>query len=348
MKTREFHYDLPQQLIAQKPCEVRSQSRLLHYSRDKQNIEHLQFSNILDLIKPGDLLVFNNTRVIPARIYGRKETGGKVEILIERLSSETHCLAHVKASKTPKAGSKLILCNPDNKSPNKQEFTVSVDGREGDLFILSAGTGDTLAEMMESIGHMPLPPYISREDTIDDFSRYQTVYADNPGAVAAPTAGLHFDETLLDQLNEKGVDSAFVTLHVGAGTFQPVRSENIEDHEMHFEYLVVPQETVDKCLQTRQNGGRIIAVGTTTVRSLETASNSGQLETYAGETDIFIYPGYEFRSIDALITNFHLPESTLLMLISAFAGKDEMMRCYTEAVAEEYRFFSYGDAMFIS
>ncbi len=348
MKTREFNYHLPQQLIAQKPCEVRSQSRLLHYSRDKQNIEHLQFSNILDLINPGDLLVFNNTRVIPARIYGHKETGGKVEILIERLSSETHCLAHVKASKTPKAGSKLILCNPDDKDQNKQEFTVSVDGREGDLFILSAAPGDTLAEMMESIGHMPLPPYISREDTIDDFSRYQTVYADNPGAVAAPTAGLHFDETLLDQLNEKGVDSAFVTLHVGAGTFQPVRSENIEDHEMHFEYLVVPQETVDKCLQTRQNGGRIIAVGTTTVRSLETASSSGQLETYAGETDIFIYPGYEFRSVDALITNFHLPESTLLMLISAFAGKDEMMRCYTEAVAEEYRFFSYGDAMFIS
>jgi S-adenosylmethionine:tRNA ribosyltransferase-isomerase len=201
---------------------------------------------------------------------------------------------------------------------------------------------------MESIGHMPLPPYINRDDTVDDFSRYQTVYADAPGAVAAPTAGLHFDDELLAKLKDKGVDSAFVTLHVGAGTFQPVRCDDIKDHQMHFEYLVVPQETVDKCQLTRQKGGRIIAVGTTTVRSLETASQSGMLEAYTGETDIFIYPGYSFKSIDALITNFHLPESTLLMLISALAGKDEIMRCYSEAVAEEYRFFSYGDAMFIT
>ena len=349
MKTREFHYNLPQQLIAQKPSEVRSQSRLLHYSRTDQEIKHLQFSNIVDLVKPGDLLVFNNTRVIPARIYGYKDTGGKVEILIERLTSEFRCLAHVKASKTPKPGSKLILSNPEKEHQLKQQqFSVSVEGREGDLFVLSSDTGSSMAEIMESIGHMPLPPYISREDTMDDFSRYQTVYADNPGAIAAPTAGLHFDQALLDKLKDKGVDSAFVTLHVGAGTFQPVRSEQIEDHEMHFEYLEVAQETVDKCLHTRQNGGRIIAVGTTTVRSLETASQTGQLKAYTGETDIFIYPGYQFKSIDALITNFHLPESTLLMLISAFAGKDEMMRCYTEAVTEEYRFFSYGDAMFIS
>jgi S-adenosylmethionine:tRNA ribosyltransferase-isomerase len=293
--------------------------------------------------------VFNNTRVIPARIYGYKDTGGKVEILIERLTSEFRCLAHVKASKTPKPGSKLILSNPEKEHQLKQQqFSVSVEGREGDLFVLSSDTGSTMAEIMESIGHMPLPPYISREDTMEDFSRYQTVYADNPGAVAAPTAGLHFDPALLDKLKDKGIDSAFVTLHVGAGTFQPVRSEQIEDHEMHFEYLEVAQETVDKCLHTRQNGGRIIAVGTTTVRSLETASQNGQLKAYTGETDIFIYPGYQFKSIDALITNFHLPESTLLMLISAFAGKDEMMRCYKEAVTEEYRFFSYGDAMFIS
>lgn len=349
MKTREFHYKLPQQLIAQKPSEVRSQSRLLHYSRATQNIEHLQFSNIVELVNPGDLLVFNNTRVIPARIYGYKDTGGKVEILIERLTSEFRCLAHVKASKTPKPGSKIILCDPEKENQGKQQqFTVTVEGREGDLFVLSSETDSTMAEIMENIGHMPLPPYISRVDTIDDFSRYQTVYADNPGAVAAPTAGLHFDEMLLDKLKYKGVDSAFVTLHVGAGTFQPVRSEKIEDHEMHFEYLVVPQQTVDKCQQTRQNGGRIIAVGTTTVRSLEAASQNGQLKTYTGETNIFIYPGYQFKSVDVLITNFHLPESTLLMLISAFAGKDEMMRCYTEAVTEEYRFFSYGDAMFIS
>ena len=348
MKTREFNYHLPQQLVAQKPCEVRSRSRLLHYSRDSHRIEHLQFNEILNLVQPDDLLVFNNTRVIPARIYGYKETGGKVEVLVERLSSESQCLAHVKASKTPKPGSKLTLCNLDDVDSDTQQFTVSVAGREGDLFILNTETGTTMAEIMESIGHMPLPPYISRDDTIDDFSRYQTVYAENPGAVAAPTAGLHFDENLISQLNNKGIDSAFVTLHVGAGTFQPVRSEHIEDHDMHFEYLVVPQETVDKCLQTRRNGGRVIAVGTTTVRSLETASQNGQLKTYSGETDIFIYPGYQFKSVDALITNFHLPESTLLMLISAFAGKDEMMRCYKEAVAEEYRFFSYGDAMFIS
>ncbi len=349
MKTREFHYQLPQQLIAQKPTDVRSHSRLLHYARTDQTIEHLQFGDIVELIKPGDLLVFNNTRVIPARLYGHKDTGGKVEILIERLTSETHCLAHVRASKTPKPGSKLRLNNlHKTQQGESQEFTVSVEGRDGDLFVLCAEANTSMAQIMESIGHMPLPPYINREDTINDFSRYQTVYADTPGAVAAPTAGLHFDETLLEQLKSSGVDSAFVTLHVGAGTFQPVRSERIEDHAMHFEYLVVPQQTVDKCLQTRANGGRIIAVGTTTVRSLETASLSGQLQSYAGETDIFIYPGYQFNSVDALITNFHLPESTLLMLISAFAGKDEMMSCYAEAVAEEYRFFSYGDAMFIS
>lgn len=345
MKTRDFHYDLPPHLIAQKPSEVRSQSRLLHYSRADQNISHRQFSDIVDLINPGDLLVFNNTRVIPARMYGHKETGGKVEILIERLTSETQCVAHVKASKTPKPGSRITLSNPQQS--DTEQFFVTIEGRDGDLFVLNAAPGITMSEIMESIGHMPLPPYISREDTVEDFSRYQTVYADNPGAVAAPTAGLHFDEDLLAQLKNKGVDSAFVTLHVGAGTFQPVRSEQIEDHKMHFEYLVVPQETVEQCQQTRASGGRIIAVGTTTVRSLETASLSGQLQSYAGETDIFIYPGYPFKSVDVLITNFHLPESTLLMLISAFAGKDEMMSCYTEAVAQEYRFFSYGDAMFI-
>jgi S-adenosylmethionine:tRNA ribosyltransferase-isomerase len=344
MKTREFHYQLPPQLIAQKPCEIRSQSRLLHYSRTDQSINHLLFKNIIDLINPGDLLVFNNTRVIPARIYGFKETGGKLEILIERLTGEHQCLAHIKASKTAKPGSTITLC--DNQ--NKQQFSVTVEGREGDLFVLTSATNQPIADIMESIGHMPLPPYISRGDTIEDFSRYQTVYADEPGAVAAPTAGLHFDDDLLQKLKNKGIYSATVTLHVGAGTFQPVRCKNIKDHQMHDEYLVVPQETVDQCQQTRENGGRIIAVGTTTVRSLETASQNGKLEAYAGETDIFIYPGYQFKTIDALITNFHLPESTLLMLISAFAGKDEIMSCYAQAVAEKYRFFSYGDAMYIS
>lgn len=348
MKTRDFHYQLPQRLIAQTPSDIRSHSRLLHYSRKNQRISHLRFSDIIDLIKPQDLLVFNNTRVIPARMYGIKETGGKVEILVERLTSEFRCLAHVKASKTPKPGSVLTLhVAGASEEQNPRHLSVTVEGRDGELFILSS-KNTTMAEIMERTGHMPLPPYINRDDTTEDFSRYQTVYASSPGAVAAPTAGLHFDEDLLEKLQHKGVSSAYVTLHVGAGTFQPVRSEQIEDHEMHFEYLVVPQETVEKCQQTRQNGGRIIAVGTTTVRSLETASQSGELEAYTGETDIFIYPGYQFKSIDALITNFHLPESTLLMLISAFAGKDEMLRCYAEAVNEEYRFFSYGDAMFIS
>ena len=281
-------------------------------------------------------------------MYGTKETGGKVEILVERLTSEFRCLAHVKASNTPRAGSVICLqLNDDAEARQSADLSVSVDGRDGELFILSSNK-HSMAEIMEQAGHMPLPPYISRADSDEDFSRYQTVYAATPGAVAAPTAGLHFDEPLLEKIKQKGVDTAFVTLHVGAGTFQPVRSEDIEDHDMHFEYLVVPQETVEKCRQTRENGGRIISVGTTTVRSLETASQDGVLKAYAGETDIFIYPGYQFRSIDALITNFHLPESTLLMLISAFAGKDEMLRCYAEAVKQEYRFFSYGDAMFIS
>ncbi len=357
MKTRDFNYHLPPELIAQKPCDVRSQSRLLHYQRSNQTIEHRQFSDISDLIQADDLLVFNNTRVIPARLYGYKETGGKVEILIERMTSEFSCLAHVKASKTPKPGSKLFLrrheneSSPDKSSSNKpspnKQYVVSIVSREDDLFVLTSEDECSIAEIMENIGHMPLPPYIDREDTAEDFSRYQTVYADSPGAVAAPTAGLHFDEDLLKTIAEKGVDMAFVTLHVGAGTFQPVRSEDIEDHKMHFEYLMVPQETVDKCQQARERGGRIIAVGTTTVRSLESASQNGQLETFAGDTGIFIYPGYKFKSIDALITNFHLPESTLLMLISAFADKDEMLRCYEEAVQQQYRFFSYGDAMFI-
>jgi len=357
MKTRDFHYNLPEELIAQNPCEVRSQSRLLHYSRQDKRIEHLRFDDIIDLLRPDDLLVFNNTRVIPARIYGTKETGGKVEILIERLTSEHQCLAHVKASKTPKAGSVITLTRhrndeSDNADDVATKYKVTVEGRSGDLFVLSSQSDITasqhnMAEIMEAIGHMPLPPYISRTDNDTDFSRYQTVYAETPGAVAAPTAGLHFDDELLARIRAKGVDSAFVTLHVGAGTFQPVRSEKIEDHQMHHEYLVVPQQTVDKCHEARKRGGRIVAVGTTTVRSLEAASSSGQLQAFAGETDIFIYPGYQFRSIDALITNFHLPESTLLMLISAFAGKDEVIRCYEEAVAEQYRFFSYGDAMFI-
>lgn len=347
MKTSEFHYELPSDLIAQEPCDIRSQSRLLHYSRDSRNIQHLHFKDIKDLLKPGDLLVFNDTRVIPARIYGHKDTGGRVEILIERLVDESRGLAHIKASKSPKPGSHIYLDTCDGISGDDQRYRVTVEGREGDLFKIHVDTDQSLADIIEHTGHMPLPPYIERSDNEQDFSRYQTVYASNPGAVAAPTAGLHFDDELLAALKRKGVESAFVTLHVGAGTFQPVRADDIEDHQMHYEFLTVPQETVDRCRQAREQGHRIIAVGTTTVRSLETAASSGELKAFSGETDIFIYPGYQFRSIDALITNFHLPESTLLMLISAFAHKDEMLRCYREAVKEKYRFFSYGDAMFI-
>ena len=299
-------------------------------------------------MRPGAAFNHNLNRVESGLAgFGGIQAGaghGKVEILIERLTGERHCLAHIRASKSAKPGTIITLFDDDKGL----EFTVEVTGREGELFALTSSSEYTVAEIMENIGHMPLPPYINRDDTVDDFSRYQTVYAVSPGAVAAPTAGLHFDDALLKQLADKGVNSAYVTLHVGAGTFQPVRCESIEDHHMHFEYLTVPQQTVDACRQTREQGGRIIAVGTTTVRSLESAAKNGQLEAFSGETDIFIYPGYQFRTIDALITNFHLPESTLLMLISAFAGKDEMLRCYAEAVAQEYRFFSYGDAMFIS
>ena len=345
MRTDDFHFDLPDELIAQQPCEQRSASRLLHLSRtpeaDQDPVQHRQFKDLIELLNPGDLLVFNDTRVIPARLYGQKATGGKVEVLIERLIDENHCLAHVRASKTPKVGSLLHIGDGG-------AYTLKVDARQDDLFVLSSNNEVKLTEVMQQVGHIPLPPYITRADEEVDFERYQTVYSKNPGAVAAPTAGLHFDDAMIGRLKEKGVQSTFVTLHVGAGTFQPVRTENIEDHPMHSEYLEVSQATVDACRQTRQNGGRIIAVGTTAVRSLETASASGSLQTFAGETNIFIYPGYEFRSVDAMITNFHLSESTLLMLVSAFASKDSIFEAYRQAIEERYRFFSYGDAMFIS
>ena len=339
MKTRDFHYDLPEHLIAQQPCEQRTDSRLLAYSRQNQQITHARFKDIIDFLQPEDCLVFNDTRVVPARLYGQKATGGKVEVLVERLIDNHHALAHARASKTPKPGSTLLL------GP-RGEYTLNVEGRKGDLFVLRSE--EDMAAIMEAIGHMPLPPYITRDDTPMDFSRYQTVYANSPGAVAAPTAGLHFDQALLQALADRGITSAFVTLHVGAGTFQPVRSEQIEDHRMHTETVSVPAETVQRCQQARRKGGRIVAVGTTAVRSLETAARGGELKPYSGETQIFIYPGYRFNSVDALITNFHLPESTLLMLISAFAGSEEIKRCYQQAIEQEYRFFSYGDAMFIS
>lgn len=345
MRTDDFHFDLPDELIAQQPCEQRSASRLLHLSRtsevSQESIQHRQFTDLIELLNTGDLLVFNDTRVIPARLYGQKATGGKVEVLIERLIDESQCLAHVRASKTPKIDS-LLHIGDDG------DYTLKVDARQDDLFILSSNNDVKLTDVMQQVGHIPLPPYITRADEAVDFERYQTVYSKQPGAVAAPTAGLHFDDAMLEQLKDKGIQSTFVTLHVGAGTFQPVRTESIEDHAMHSEYLEVNQATVDACKQARKNGGRIIAVGTTAVRSLETASASGTLQPFSGETDIFIYPGYKFRSVDAMVTNFHLSESTLLMLVSAFAGRDTIFEAYRQAIENRYRFFSYGDAMFIS
>ena len=345
MRTDDFHFDLPDELIAQQPCEQRTASRLLHLSRSPETgeeaIQHRHFKDLVKLLNAGDLLVFNDTRVIPARLYGHKATGGKVEVLIERLIDENHCLAHVRASKTPKVDA-LLHIGDDGA------YTLKVDARQGNLFVLSSNNDAKLTDIMQQVGHIPLPPYITRADEAVDFERYQTVYSKRPGAVAAPTAGLHFDDDLLGELKEKGIQSTFVTLHVGAGTFQPVRAENIEDHHMHSEYLEVSQATVDMCRETRERGGRVIAVGTTAVRSLETASASGTLQAFAGETDIFIYPGYEFRSVDAMVTNFHLSESTLLMLVSAFAGKEAIFEAYRQAIESRYRFFSYGDAMFIS
>lgn len=334
MNTSDFKYNLPEDQIAQFPLKERSDSRLL-VVKNKQ-LDDLNFHNIIDLIQPDDLLVFNNTQVIPARLHGKKETGGKVELLIERVIDENTALAHVKASKSPKVGARLIFNN---------KFEATVTAREGRLFKLEFNRA--LLEALDLFGHIPLPPYIERADEESDFERYQTIYGTVPGAVAAPTAGLHFDEALVQALKDKGIDSTEVTLHVGAGTFQPVQVDNIHDHHMHSEYIEVSQETVTKVNACKARGGRVIAVGTTSVRSLESAALSGSLQPYSGDTDIFIYPGYEFKVIDSLITNFHLPESTLLMLVCALAGYETMMQAYHHAVAEKYRFFSYGDAMFI-
>jgi S-adenosylmethionine:tRNA ribosyltransferase-isomerase len=276
--------------------------------------------------------------VIPARLFGQKETGGKVEILVERITGEQTCLAHVRASKSPKPGSRILIDGGGE---------LLMEGREGELFQLRHTSEGSLLQRLEQCGHMPLPPYIDRADEALDQQRYQTVYAEKPGAVAAPTAGLHFDDTVLEQLRAKGVEIGFVTLHVGAGTFQPVRADDIRDHQMHAEWLSVDADTVAHIQATKARGGRVIAVGTTSVRCLETAAQSGQLQPFEGDTRIFIYPGYQFRVIDGLITNFHLPESTLIMLVSALAGQDNVLQAYRHAVAQRYRFFSYGDAMLI-
>lgn len=338
MKKSDFYYPLPEELIAQKPLPERSASRLLCLNKNSGELNDRMFNDFADLIDAKDLLVFNNTKVIPARLFGRKTTGGKVEILIERVLDEHRAIAHMRASKSPKAGAVIEL--DDN-------ISCSVTGREGDLFCLHFDTAETLSCILERIGHMPLPPYITRADDEEDLSRYQTVFAREAGAVAAPTAGLHFDQIMLDALAQKGIARTYVTLHVGSGTFQPVRVENLAEHVMHKEYYSVDEDTVAAVQRTRQQGGRVVAIGTTAVRALESASRTGELQAGFGDTDLFITPGYRFRSVDAMLTNFHLPESTLLMLVAAFAGYEPIMEAYRHAVEEKYRFFSYGDAMFL-
>ena len=339
MNVSDFHFDLPDELIARYPLKERSASRLLSLNGLSGETNHLRFTDLPDLLQPGDLLVFNDTRVIPARLFGRKESGGQVEILVERVLGERELVAHVRASKALKPDQKVIL---------EDGTALRMTGREDALFHLVCDSGEAVLDLLERIGHMPLPPYVDRPDEDSDRERYQTVYAREAGAVAAPTAGLHFDEALLEKIQASGVEVAWVTLHVGAGTFQPVRVDRIEDHVMHSEVANVPDATVDAVNRARARGGRVIAVGTTSVRSLESASRGGVLRAFRGETDIFIHPGYRFQTVDAMVTNFHLPESTLIMLVSAFAGYNNVMAAYAEAVREQYRFFSYGDAMFIT
>ena len=346
MKRADFSYELPEELIAQYPLPERSDSRLLCLDGETGDLRHRQFTDLVSMLGQDDLLVFNNTRVIPARLWGQKATGGRLEILVERLTGTHTALAHVRCSKSPKPGSTILLAAREGEAPGVHQLQVL--GREDALFVLSSEGGLPLADIMSEIGHMPLPPYIEREDEGADQERYQTVFAEQEGAVAAPTAGLHFTHQMLEDIASRGVRSATVTLHVGAGTFQPVRADDIEDHVMHAEFVQVDEEVCQAVKETRARGGRVIAVGTTAVRSLESASSGGGIRPFAGDTDIFIYPGYRFQSVDAMITNFHLPESTLLMLVSAFAGREHIMNAYDAAVAGRYRFFSYGDAMFIT
>ena len=338
MLRADFKYDLPEAQIAMHPCEERSASRLLRVIPDTDQLVDGQFRDFPGLLNTGDLLVFNNTRVIPARLRGHKASGGKVEVLVERITGRHQILAHVRASKSPRPGSSLQL---------EGNIIVQVVERIDELFRLEFPGEDSVLDILESHGHMPLPPYIRRDDSTLDRSRYQTIYTQTPGAVAAPTAGLHFDAGIMEQIRARGIDMAFVTLHVGAGTFQPVRVENLDDHVMHDEYLEVDRATCDKIAATRRRGGRVVAVGTTVVRSLETVSRNGVPEPYKGESNLFITPGYRFQCVDAMLTNFHIPESTLLMLVCAFAGYSRMMAAYRHAVGQGYRFYSYGDAMFI-
>lgn len=338
MKKSDFDFELPRELIAQQPLAERSASRLLCLDVPAGQWDDLTFRQLPDLLRSGDLLVFNDTRVIPARLYGRKPSGGAVEILLERVTGAHEALAQMRASKTPATGTRVVLNDASE---------VEIVGREDEFFRLRFDASEPLEARLSRIGHMPLPPYIERSDDADDRERYQTVFARHSGAVAAPTAGLHFDAPLMAALQEADVGIGYTTLHVGAGTFQPMRSERPEDHHMHSEWLDVDAELVKRIQYTQAHGGRVIAVGTTVVRALESACGDGGLEPFRGDTRIFIYPGYRFRVVDALVTNFHLPQSTLLMLVAAMAGRELILDVYQHAVDSRYRFFSYGDAMMI-
>jgi len=339
MKLTDFKFDCPTNLIAQFPMPDRTASRLLTLHGETGELQDQQFADLTSLLEPNDLLVFNNTKVIPARLLGHKDSGGKVEVLVERVLDEHRVLAHIRSSKSPGAGRYLRL---------EEKLDAEVLGRQDALFELVFHHEESVTSLLEQFGRLPLPPYIEREVAQSDADRYQTVYAQYSGAVAAPTAGLHFDQAMLDRLVELGIETAEVTLHVGAGTFQPVRMDNIKNHQMHSERIEVSEQVCQQLRDTKARGGRVIAVGTTSVRALESASQSGQIAPFEGETDIFIYPGYDFKQVDAMITNFHLSESTLLMLVSAFAGRDNILHAYQHAVEQQYRFFSYGDAMFIT
>lgn len=338
MKKSDFHYALPPELIAQEPLAERSASRLLHVPSSPDALCDVHVRDLPSLLRAGDLLVFNDTRVIPARLFGQKATGGRVEVLLERVTGAHEVRAQVGASKSPKPGSTITL----------DEGTVlTVLGREGEFYRLRFETAEPLEKVLLRAGRMPLPPYIKRPADIRDNERYQTVFSKHVGAVAAPTAGLHFDQSVLAALSQRGVEFGHITLHVGAGTFQPMRAEHVKDHVMHSEWLNVDAELCQKIRATKTRGGRVIAVGTTVIRALETAWRDGEVLPFSGDTQIFITPGHVIRSADALFTNFHLPESTLMMLVSAFAGFDRIMAAYRHAVEQRYRFFSYGDAMLL-
>lgn len=336
--TSDFDYNLPSELIAKHPLAQRTASRLLVVSRQAGSLTHRQFSHFLEYLSPQDLIVFNDTRVIPARLYGQKASGGRVECLVERLLSSKRVLAHLRCSKPPAPDSVLLLSSA---------VPVKVIGRIDGLYELEFCTEEPVLTVLDQYGEVPLPPYFERAPEAQDLSRYQTVFAKKAGAVAAPTASLHFDEQLLGEIAARGVESATITLHVGAGTFSPVRVEQLSEHKMHSEYLEVSAEVCAKVQACKARGGRVFAIGTTVVRALETAAASGVCQPYQGDTALFINPGYTFRCVDAMVTNFHLPRSTLLMLVSAFAGYSLTQQAYQAAIAERYRFFSYGDAMVV-